>query len=124
MPRTYTAQALKPIKVNTMTYLFNTTIFVPDSYPAGMVAEIISAQEAAKLLQNGFTSAIGHQGSADVVTAVTGVPVDVNRIQASMEVGDKAVCLKLRGRIPEGSILTKEECDAIGYDFILMERTA
>jgi len=105
------------------TYLFNTTIAVPSTLPATFEMGAISAERAAEILREGFTSAIGHQGSADVVNAVIGVPVDVNRIQASMEVGDQAVCLKLRGRIPEGAILDKEECDRIGYDFVLMERT-
>lgn len=104
------------------TYLFNTTIAVPASLPAEFSMHQLTAEEATELLKAGFVSAIGHQGSADAVTAATGVPVEVNRIQASMEIGDKAVCFKLDGRLPEGSILTKEQCDAIGYSFILMER--
>lgn len=107
-----------------MNYAFNTTIAVPSNLPAEFAMSAISAEEATSILQAGFTSAIGHEGSAEVFTAVTGVNVPVNRIQAAMELGDKAVCLKLRGRIPEGSILTKEECDKIGYDFVLMERIA
>lgn len=105
-------------------FAFNTTIAVPSNLPAEFAMTEITASEAASILQEGFISAIGHEGSAEVFTAVTGINVPVNRIQASLEIGDKAVCLKLRGRIPEGSILTKEECDKIGYDFILMERTA
>lgn len=105
-----------------MNYAFNTTIAVPHNLPAEFAMTAITAEEAASILQEGFTSAIGHEGSAEVFTAVTGVSVPVNRIQASMELGDRAVCLKLRGRIPEGAILTKEQCDQIGYDFVLMER--
>lgn len=107
-----------------MNYAFNTTIAVPSNLPAEFAMSAISAEEATSILQEGFTSAIGHEGSAEVFTAVTGVNVPVNRIQASMEIGDRAVCLKLRGRIPEGAILDKAACESIGYDFVLMERVA
>ncbi len=49
-----------------------------------------------------------------------GVPVPVNRIQYEQTTGDLAVVFKLRGRPPEGKILTAEEIEAIGYDFGLL----
>lgn len=67
-----------------------------------------------------ITSAIGHQGSADAMNSlglnVWGT-VEVNRIQATMEPGDQAIALKVLGRLPEGSILTLEELEKIGFEF-------
>jgi hypothetical protein len=105
-------------------YLFNTTIAVPAEYPAMVKMDKLTAQEATELLQGEFVSAIGHQGSADAIEATTGVKPVVSRIQASWQVGDRALCFKLNGRLPEGAIISAQECQEIGFEFILMERVA
>lgn len=71
-----------------------------------------------------FQSAIGHQATADVLTELLEVPVPLNRINYEQQIGDRAVVFKLRGRPPEGAILSREQIDAIGYDFGLLTRTA
>jgi hypothetical protein len=35
---------------------------------------------------------------------------------------DRAVCLKLKGRLPEGQILDLDDLEKIGYDLFLIER--
>jgi hypothetical protein len=69
-----------------------------------------------------FESAIGHQATAEVLSELLGVKVDVNRINYEQGVGDLAVVFKLRGRIQEGTILSRADIDAIGYDFGLLTR--
>ena len=65
-----------------------------------------------------IVSAVGHQATADALDQMFpnlgGVPV--NRIQAQMQPGDEAICLKLMGRLEEGRILTMPEMEAIGYE--------
>lgn len=70
----------------------------------------------------GFQSAIGHQATAEILSELLSVPVGVNRIEYSQQVGERAIVFKLRGRVPEGCILTRNQIEEIGYDFGLLER--
>jgi STIV B116-like len=69
-------------------------------------------------------SAIGHQATAAVLSELLGVPVEMNRIAYVQPVGHVALVFKLKGRVPEGTILSREQIDAMGYDFGLMTRLA
>lgn len=68
-----------------------------------------------------IVSAVGHQATADIASTVLGMAVALNREPANMQAGDKAICIKLRGRPPEGTILSREQVEAIGYDLVLLE---
>jgi Domain of unknown function (DUF1874) len=72
----------------------------------------------------GILSAIGHQSTAEILTELLEIDVPVNRIQFAQEVNQSAIIFKLKGRAPEGVILSREEIEAIGYEFGLMTRTA
>lgn len=78
----------------------------------------ISVEKAKKIFASAdaITSAIGHQGSAEAFTAL-GMPTEVNRINATMKNEDKALCLKVLGRIPEGQILTLQQLESVGFEF-------
>jgi hypothetical protein len=67
-------------------------------------------------------SAIGHQSTAEILTELLEIPVPMNRIQFSQEVGQSAIVFKLKGRPPEGKILSREEIETIGYEFGLLTR--
>ena len=69
-----------------------------------------------------FLSAIGHQATADVLTELLGTPIFVNRIQYTQQEGEVALVFKLKARAPEGVILSKEEIEAIGYEFGFLTR--
>jgi hypothetical protein len=69
-------------------------------------------------------SAVGHASTAQILTELLGVDVPMNRIQFVQEVGQQAIVFKLKGRMPEGQILTREAIDAIGYEFGLLVRNA
>lgn len=80
------------------------------------------SMESAKRIANSasaITSAIGHQGTADAFNALGFCEgtVAVNRIQAKLCHGDEAIALKVTGRLPEGSVLTLAELEAIGFEF-------
>ncbi|HNC58634.1 MAG TPA: DUF1874 domain-containing protein [Leptospiraceae bacterium] len=51
------------------------------------------------------------------MSELLGVTVPVNRIEYRQETGDTAIVFKLKGRPPEGAILSKEQLEEIGYDF-------
>lgn len=84
----------------------------------------LSLDEAKACVADGFESAIGHQSTADVVSTLLGVAVPMNRQQYSQCVGDNALVFKLKGRPPEGVILSTAEIEAIGYEWGLLTRTA
>lgn len=72
----------------------------------------------------GILSAIGHQSTAEILSELLGTEVPVNRIQFAQEIGQSAIVFKLKGRPPEGVILSREEIEEIGYDFGLLNRKA
>jgi len=83
----------------------------------------ISLEKARELItQNSFLSAIGHAATAEILSELFGVPVQMNRIEFRQQIGQKAIVFKLNQRSPEGCILSKEEIEKIGYTFKLMER--
>jgi len=105
-----------------MNWLMNTSI-VPN--PGTFEVKEISPDEAESFVQaGGWQSAIGHQGTADVLTGLLGVPVPVNRVQATMDKGDQALVFKLATRLPEGVVLTANELSRLAFSFWLMTRIA
>ena len=67
-------------------------------------------------------SAIGHASTAEILTELLGEPICVNRIEYAQTVYDITFCLKLKSRIPEGTIVTREEIEKIGYEFKLLTK--
>jgi hypothetical protein len=104
-----------------MLYLFNTNI-VPDECVARITK--ISQQTAKSIVsghKNEFISAIGHEVTANIMSTLLNVDVTVNRIHALPNPLDKAISLKINGRIMEGSILSMEEIEKVGYTLYLIE---
>jgi len=98
--------------------LLNTTIATVDGV---FEVRTISLEQARELVQsNELLSAIGHDSTAKIMTELLGVNVPMNRIQFEQEQGQTALVFKLKGRAPEGVVLTKEEIEEIGYEFKTM----
>lgn len=120
-----------------MLYLFNTTIMpnegifinrkvtldkaleICDRFRNPNSHEVVDSHQGLEQPPVQFISAIGHQGSADAFNALgfCNKTVAVNRIQSQMKAGDEAIALKVLGRLPEGTILTMDELEKIGYEF-------
>lgn len=102
--------------------LLNTTICTNDGI---FEVRTITLEQAKQLAQNNeLLSAIGHDSTAQIMTELLEVPVSTNRIQFAQELGQTALVFKLKGRAPEGVILTKEEIEEIGYEFKTMTLTS
>lgn len=86
----------------------------------------INVDEAKELLigSGGFISAVGHEGTAQVMSELLGVEIPFNRIQVSMRVGDKALVFRLLKRLPEGTVLSREELLELPFELGLLERLA
>lgn len=87
--------------------------------------EDISLDLAKKLVsENEFDSAVGHASTAQIMTALLGVEIPVNRQMFVQQPGQSALVFKLNGRTQEGKILTAEEIEQIGYKFQILKRIA
>lgn len=92
------------------------------------VYEPLTLEAARALLrrfqQEGKTieSAIGHQTTAELLSGLLDYPVAVNRIEFMQTVETVALVFKLKGRPPEGKVLSRKELEEIGYEFGLLRR--
>ena len=60
-------------------------------------------------------SVIGHEGTAQLISKILGIPIPVNRIQIKLDRFDVLYVFQLMERLPEGSILNSEELSKIKY---------
>jgi len=64
----------------------------------------ISLEEARELLREGFTSAIGHESTARILTSLLGLEVPFSRINVTLEKGVRLLVAQYRGpRLEEGA---------------------
>ena len=86
-------------------------------------AREISVEEASELLKSEpFISAVGHEATAKALSNVFGVEIPFNRVQITLQPGDKLISIILKKRLPEGAILkTVEELEQVGYSIWLFE---
>lgn len=111
----YMQEPKKPLPIA----ILNTTILTVDG---DFTLKTISLKEAKELIQNReILSAVGHESTAQILTELLETEVPLNRIQFKQQSGQKALCFKLNGRPQEGTILTAEEIEKIGYEFKLLE---
>ena len=78
--------------------------------------------EARTLVAAGFTSAIGHETTAQFLSGLLQVEIPVNRISIAMQPNDAAIVLRLKQRLPEGQILRAEELQRVPYELGLLRR--
>lgn len=104
-----------------MLYLMSTTV-IPPGADGTWTMTTITPEQAAELAANEpFVSAVGHDSSAEAMTAALGVPVKANRIAVVPKPRDRFLCLRLLGRAPEGVVLDRAGLDAIGFAWVLLE---
>ncbi|MEM4458355.1 MAG: YddF family protein [Candidatus Caldarchaeum sp.] len=108
------------------TYLLNTPgIFLDESLRVAVIrVRRISAEDARRiLLTNGYVSAIGHEGTAQVLTQLLAIDVPMQRIQVKLNRGDSVVAFVLKTRLPEGKVLTADELRRLPYEFLYYQVT-
>lgn len=102
--------------------LLNTSIITSDGQ---YHLETISLDQAKWLIaENELDSAIGHQSTAEVMTTLLGVPVEMNRQMFVQAVDQQALVFKLDGRPAEGVVLSKDDIESMGYSFKLLTRVS
>ncbi len=83
--------------------------------PEGLTLKVrtVSLEEVKSLLKGGFISVVGHQATADILTALLGVEVPFNRVAITMREGDSLIVFQLKMRLEEGRILSAEEVKSL-----------
>lgn len=102
-------------------YLLNALSLNMASSPSGFFRwKKVTVEEAKALLtENEFSSAIGHQDLATIVSSILGLPIEANRVNVLLEPGDLAVVAQYRGpRLPEG---TTQLPEGAKVEFYLVE---
>jgi hypothetical protein len=106
-----------------MLYILNSLIVPVDfQNKQGYVVSLwkIDLETARKIVREmPFTSAVGHEATAKVLTDLLGVEIPHNRIAVKMKDGDSAIHFVLRTRLPEGKVLTEEELRELDFDLVL-----
>jgi len=83
--------------------------------PQGRTVKVrpISLEEAKSLLREGYISAVGHESTARVMSALLGVDIPPNRVSITLGPGDRALVFQLSVRLAEGQVLSQEEVMAL-----------
>ena len=97
------------------TYLLSAAVLPLSDQDVLVRVRRVTAAEAVAILAAGFTSAVGHAGTATVLAGVLGLPVKMNRCAVHLAVGDQAIRLVLRDRLPEGMVLDAAALAALAF---------
>ena len=84
------------------------------------LAEGFARSSIIKLIQ----SAIGHQPTAEFLSDLFAFPVATNRIILQQTTNDLMLVFKLKGRPPEGKILSRAELSLMEYEFGVLRKIA
>jgi hypothetical protein len=91
------------------------------SFPSTLMVREASLEEVKELLSNGtFTSAIGHQATAELLTKLLNIQVPFNRTQIQLSSSDILIVFQLLTRLEEGKILTEEELAKLQFKFLIV----
>jgi hypothetical protein len=104
--------------MNGKIYLTNSPIVLANDEVMYKVTKISENTAFGILDEEGFVSAIGHQGTVDALKEIfPGLKNNITLNRMEIKEPSDQVVFKLKGRLPEGKILSLDEIKVIGYEF-------
>jgi hypothetical protein len=107
-----------------VTYLLNTLI-TPVDFDKFSEVKIklrrVTVEEAREILSGGFISAVGHEGTAKLLSQLLGINIQAERRTIFMKPGDRAIHFFLKTRLPEGVVLSEDELRKLDFWLVLSE---
>lgn len=101
-------------------YLTNTFSPAMLSRDGGATVQEINLAQAINEIANGYTSAISHEVTASVLSALIGQAVNFNRVNLNLNPGDRVVCIIPNFRASEAREFTLAEVEGAGYRCFLV----
>jgi len=77
--------------------------------PTTLTVVEASIEDVKNILTRGFTSAVGHESTANIISTQLGIQVPTNRVSIKLSAGDVLIVYQLLTRLPEGKILGVDE---------------
>lgn len=101
---------------------FLATTFSPAMLKPGRAAlvEESSLEDARELLCDSWTSAVGHDVTAGILTALLGFRVPFARVNLALDHGDQLVCVIPNFRASEAREFSSDEVEAAGFRCFLV----
>jgi len=84
----------------------------------------LTVEQAKAQLNNGFTSAVGHAGTAEYISQKLDIVCAVNRTRVYMKPGDSALVFRVSERLPEGVVLSADELKVLAHELSVLTRIA
>ncbi len=81
-------------------------------------AIVLDFQHETKTIQ----SAIGHEATAELLSELLGIEVQVNHFPCTQTIDDAGLVFKLNGRPPFGRVLSRKELEEMGYQLGLLTK--
>jgi len=105
------------------TYILNSLIVPADlTQPVYIVMRRASVSEVSEILRGGgWESAVGHEGTAALLSKLLGVQIPTRRVAIQARPGDTLIHFALKTRLPEGRVLTEEELQQLQFDLVVSE---
>ena len=89
-----------------------------------LLPRLLLENAKALLAATPFTSAIGHQATADLLSTLLEQPIACQRIQIAMQPGDSALVFELLERPAAGQQLTLAQLNTLPFQLGLLHRNS
>lgn len=106
------------------------TVYLANAFSLSMLSQLpaqIKVMETnpteitAIAFQNIIVSAVGHEGTAQLLSQILGFQVPVNRVSIKLAPSDILIVFQLLTRLPEGRVLTADEIKQLQYKFYIVK---
>ena len=77
--------------------------------PTTLTVVEASVEDVKNILNQGFTSAVGHEATSKIISTQLGIQMPTNRVSIKLSAGDVLIVYQLLTRLPEGKILSEDE---------------